>query len=208
MTMDISKEAEALNDLLRNLIQQRTTLQLQQEHEEKRINGLQDKIDQEDIAHKAAIESMYQKRRDLKESLIGIDGRVIQNYIAAGALPSRQMIEDEIESLEKNITSHQVQREKKRQQDAENVGNEKKNRKELYEAQERRINSEEASAKEKEKKMIKWECAHTAVRQVSPLRLILEFHLPILLGIIAIGTLIHLMLYFPPPAPPPSLPDL
>ena len=75
MTMDISKEAEALNDLLRTLIQQRAALQLQQEHEEKRIKGLQDKIDQDDIAHKAVIEVMDQKRRELKELLIGVDGR-------------------------------------------------------------------------------------------------------------------------------------
>lgn len=202
MAMDIAREEEALNDQARNLIQQRQVMQQQHENEEKRINTLQGKIDQDDIAHEAALKITDQRMRDLDQALA--------RYVPTPdeVLIPQIQIEKELLNVKESQQSYLSQREKKRQQDVENLENEKKNRRELYEAQARKLDSDEVDITEKRRSIIKWKRVHKTIGMVSPLHLFLEVHLPILLGAIAVMCLISLMLHFPPTAPPPSLPEV
>lgn len=206
--MDISREMEALNDLSLNVIQQSNTLQNQQENEEKRIKGLQDKIYQEDIAHEAAMKVMGQKRSDLAQALTTKDPQLVGKiFPKLGRLPTPNEIEEEIKTLEKNVAPYQAQREAKRQMDLGNLENEKINRSLMHKALARKIDSDKEAADERRKAIVKWEQAHATGRLVSRPHQFLELYLPIFVGVIAIGGLIYLMLHFPPPPKPPSLPE-
>lgn len=198
--MDISQEEKELNDWLRRLIQQRKILQNQQENEEKRITGLQETIDQDDITHEAALKVMEQKRRDLAQALA--------NSVPTpdDVLTPPNYFEKQIEKLEEDLAVYVFQREKARTKDIENLENEKSRWKALYEAQEGQLNSEEEAANHKRKAIEKWKGAHTTVARVSPLHQFLEIYFPIIMGVIAIWSLISAMLHFPLPPNPPSLP--
>lgn len=206
--MDIAREEETLNDLSRHLIEQRKRLQAQQDHEEKRIGALQDKIDQDDMAHEATLKAMEQKRSDLEQALAGMDLQLVQNYLSTTPtrLISKDVIEKEISMLKESLARYFVDRSTKRQEDVKNLENEKNNRRGLYEAQLKKFNSDEEAADDKRKSIVEWKRAHTTVGIVSPFHRSLELYLPIGVGVVAIISLIYLMLHFPPPKPP-SLPE-
>lgn len=200
--MDIALEEESLNNQERHLMQQIQILQRQQEHEEKRIKILQDKIDQDAIAHEVALKITDQKRRDLDQAL----AQHVPTPDEVSIFKSR--IEKEIKLLEESRESYLRQREIKHQQDVENLENEKNNRKEMHEVQDRKLDSDEIDVAEKRKSILRWKQVHTVIGRVSPLHLFLEIHLPLLIGVIAIYGLGSLMLHFPPPPIPSPLPDI
>lgn len=207
--MDIAREEEALNEQARGFIQQRQVIQKQQENEARRIKSLQEKIDQEDSAHEISLKIMYQKRSDLEQALTKEDYQLAEKYIHAPQSTSldKGRIEKEIKMLEESLTSYLRQRETKRQQDVQNLENEKNSRNQMYEAGVRMLEINQSALDQKRKAIVQWKQAHTTIGIVSPFHRFLELYLPILVGVIAVGGLISLMLHFPPPPTPPSLPE-
>jgi hypothetical protein len=110
--------------------------------------------------------------------------------------------------LKENRISYLRQRETKQQQDMDNLENEKNAKEELYRAQVKDLRNKEKAFKDKREHIIEWKKVHKFVGKVSLLHLFLEIYLPLLVGVASIASLIYLMFHFPPPAQPPSLPEV
>ena len=83
-----------------------------------------------------SLKIMYQKRSDLEQALTKEDYQLAEKYIHAPQSTSldKGRIEKEIKMLEESLTSYLRQRETKRQQDVQNLENEKNSRNQMYEA--------------------------------------------------------------------------
>lgn len=218
ISIDIAREEEALVEEGRGLLHQQKVVQKQQENEERRIKALQDKIDQDDIAQEASLKAMDQKKTDLEQALASMNLELAQKYVPIprhvrnrgdiGSVINESAIKDELRMLEESRASFVIQREAKRQQDMESLENEKNSRKEIADASARGLEANENAFNEKRKHITEWKQAHKTVRRISPPHYFLEIHLPLLLGAIAIMCLVYLMLHFPPPPKPPSLPEI
>ena len=202
--LDTSREEESLNDLARHVIDQRKVLQGQQANAETRINNLQLKIDQDDLAHETSLILTDQKIIDWDMALAKDPGQHIRT--SDGVLRDRGDIEKYLKTLKESRTSILRQKETQHQQNVENLEYEKNNWKTLYDTQVKDIGTSESVIEEKRKALIQWKRLHSTVGIVSPIHLFLEIALPIFVGLIAIGYLIYLMSDFPAPPKPPSLP--
>lgn len=213
MAMDIAREEEELNEQARALIQQREVVRKQQENEDARIKRLQDKLDEEAIANVGSLQAMDQKKNDLERALIEQKPELAMIY-----LPPVQQIRDfdtlwksivekELKMTVENRASFLVQTGRKRQEGIENLENEKNQRKEMYEAQSRELEINETLYEGKRQSIAEWKRVHALAGRVSPIHLFLEIQLPLLVGSIAIWCLISLMLHFPAPPNPPSIPE-
>jgi hypothetical protein len=205
LSLDIVREEEGLEIQGRGLVERQKVFQGQQVNAEKRIKALQEKIDQEDIAHELSLKITDQKISVFQQVLTKESGEYIRT--PGDVLTARGNIEKQVRVLEEGRTSYLQNRETKRQQDNENLENEKNNWKELREALEKGLATDQNGFAEKRRKIMEWKQVHKRFGRVSPLHRSLEIHLPLLVGVVAIGSLIYLMVHFPPPPKPPSLPE-
>ena len=204
-SMDIVREEQALDQEGRALVEQQKVFQRQQENAGKRITDLQEKIGQTDIAHEQSLKITDQKINGVQQILANESDQYIRTL--DGTLTPRENIEKQLQLLQEGRTTYLQNREMKRQQDIENLENEKSHWKELSEALGRDLANNENAFKEKRGNIIEWKKAHKVVGMVSPLHLVLEIWFPLLIGALAIGSLVYLMFHFPPPPKPPSLPE-
>jgi|CXWL01.1.fsa_nt_gi hypothetical protein len=202
-SMDIAREEEGLELEGQAIIQHQKIIQGQQENGARLIKNLQDKIDQEVIAHEASTKITDKEISELEEVLAS-------NAVPTPdcVLPDRRTTEKQLHVLKESQKSYLRQREMKQQQDMDNLENEKNAKEELYRAQVKDLRNKEKAFRDKREHIIEWKKVHKFVGKVSLLHLFLEIYLPLLVGVASIASLIYLMFHFSPPPQPPSMPEV
>ena len=208
--MDIAQVEESLIQKSRDSILQRQGLKSRQEDEDRRMQTLQDIIDQEDLSHEATLKGMKKKKLDLDQALATEDQSLALKYIG---LPRhlrnrsiqwetmQSIIQNEIKTLEEVQADHIVNRESQRQLDIGNLTKEKKVWKEEFEGGVKMQEREEHELEDKRNAIAEWKRTHTMIDIVSPFHQFLEVYMPTVVAVIAVVSLIYLMFHFPLPAP-------
>lgn len=204
--LDIVREEESLAEEEQGLEGRKKVIRLQLENDEKRINQLKTKMKEEETAHVAALKITDKQMNELDQVLAMQAGQHVRTVV--GTLCDRGDLEERLRRLKEDRESYLKNKEMKYQQDLLNLENEQNHSKELRQALIKELQNSEGGLNERRTQILRWKQAEKLIGRVSPLHLFLEIHLPLVVGVAGIVSLIYLMLHFPPPPKPPSLPGV
>lgn len=207
--MDIAREELLLEQKGREIIQQQKANRDLERQEVKRQKDLQDKIDQDNIAHETALAQNQKKQIELELAVASNNLEAAKQYIVVphGMLFGLDLVQAEIESAKQALAYLAKHREEQLRRDMKSLQAAKHNWIRKTEELAVDMRKKEEDFVNRQSTISEWKRVHTLARRISPLHCFLEIALPIMIGIGATCYLIMLMLNFPDPPPKPSLPE-
>ncbi|OQW66502.1 MAG: hypothetical protein BVN28_00655 [Nitrospira sp. ST-bin4] len=204
--LDILREEEALAQEEQGLEERKRVTRLQLEADENRINGLQIEMIEAETSYVKQLGEADKKMKQFQEILATQPGRQVRSL--GGTLKDRREIETRIRELKEGQESLLKTIKEEHEKKAFNVEDARNRLDELRKAYTKELQITEGGLNQRRMQIRQWHQADKVVGTISPFHLFLEIYLPLLVGVVAIGTLTYLMFHFPPAPMPPSMPEI
>lgn len=199
---------EGIAEEERGLIEKKKLIRLQEEKEERRIAVHQEEMKENDLSYEAGLK-ISDKEINEKEQVLAKSAEQYVRY-PDGTLVDRDQVEINLKKLKDARLDFVRNMGVRRQQDIENLENEKNRWSELQKGLARELQNSTAGLNERRKHLLLLRQAEKILRRISPLQRSLEIYLPLIVGVVSVCSLIYkfyAMLYCPPPSPP-SFPEI
>ncbi|HEX7767969.1 MAG TPA: hypothetical protein VF443_14750 [Nitrospira sp.] len=195
---------EGIAEEEQGLIEKRKVIRLQEENEERRIAGHQQKVKEEDLSYEGALRIADKQINELEQVL----AKSAEQHVRYpdGTLIDRDHVEKKLKISKDNRLALVRSMGEKRQHDIENLENEKNRWSGLQKGLTKELQNSEGGLNERRKHLLLLRQAEKILRRISPLQRSLEIYLPLIVGGVSICSLIYkfyAILYCPPPPPPP-----